>query len=423
MEERTICMLFGSSGIRQKFSKNLIDIALHAGSAVAKNNDTIVLGTDTRTTSCVLRDAFTSGCLSGGALVRTCGVVPTPLVAYNTRNSDAGCMITASHNPEEYNGIKLFNPDGSSFTRFQQEALETDLGRGDYGTWMEQGSLEPFDGVTPYKSAILDRSRLDREIRIILDCGSGAASALSPGLLSELGVEVVSVNCHQSGFFPRQSEPLEENLSYIPELIKKTGAKGAVVHDGDADRMMAFDERGRYIDGDHLLMLFVQYIGARKVVTTADASMAVEETAEVRRTPVGDSYVSEELLRWGEFGGEPSGAWIFPRHSLCPDGPYAAALFSEIASQWNVAETLDEMPHYPLLRDSERTENSREIMTAIGADNPTDGIRLTYDDGWCLIRASGTEPRIRFTAEGKTPRAAKEILRKGHDIVRRGKTA
>ena len=149
----------------------------------------------------------------------------------------------------------------------------------------------------------------------------------------------------------------------------------------------------------------------------------IGEIASVRRTAVGDSYVSEELIKWGEFGGEPSGAWIFPDHSLCPDGPYAAALFCEIASQWNVAETVDKMPHYPLLRDSVTHQKSRELMTAIGAGNPTEGIRLTFEDGWCLIRASGTEPKIRFTAEGKTLQAAKDILSKGHDLVRRGKTA
>ena len=102
--------------------------------------------------------------------------------------------------------------------------------------------------------------------------------------------------------------------------------------------MMAFDSRGRYIDGDHLLMLFAQYLDAKHVVTTSDASMIIEEIADVRRTPVGDTYVSEELLKWGDFGGEPSGAWIFPKISYCPDGPFAAALFCEIASEWNVAQ-------------------------------------------------------------------------------------
>lgn len=416
-------MLFGSSGIRQKFDRNLIDIAVRVGTVVAGNIGDIVLGTDTRTTSCILRDAFSAGCLSRGASVKTCGMVPTPVVAYNTRNSEAGCMITASHNPEEYNGIKLFNPDGSSFTRSQQETLEINLGDLEYNDWLTQGDLTQFDGITPYKSSILDHITLDREIRIILDCGSGAACGISPELLTGMGVGVISVNCHPSGYFPRPSEPLAENLPYMSRLIQKTGAKGAVVHDGDADRMMAFDERGRYIDGDHLLMLFAEYLEAEKIVTTVDASMAVEEIAEVRRTPVGDSFVSEELIGWGEFGGEPSGAWIFPKHSLCPDGPYAAALFCEVVSQWNIVEILDSMPHYPLLRESERYENVREIMTAIGADNPTDGIRLSSDDGWCLIRASGTEPKIRFTAEGKTLHEAKEMLSRGREMVRKGKTA
>ncbi|MCX6698876.1 MAG: phosphoglucomutase, partial [Methanomicrobiales archaeon] len=132
---------------------------------------------------------------------------------------------------------------------------------------------------------------------------------------------------------------------------------------------------------------------------------------------------SEELLSWGEFGGEPSGAWIFPGQSYCPDGPYAAALFCEIASEWNVAEALDAMPHYPVLRESVNRPDSREVLLAIGADNPTDGVRLSSEDGWCLVRASGTEPKIRFTAEGTTLQKAKEMMDRGQELVRKGKTA
>jgi phosphoglucosamine mutase len=187
--------------------------------------------------------------------------------------------------------------------------------------------------------------------------------------------------------------------------------------------MMAFDNKGRYIDGDHLLMLFARYLEAKKVVTTSDASMIIEEIAEVRRTPVGDSYVSEELLKWGNFGGEPSGAWIFPKISYCPDGPYAAALFCEISSEWDVSGELDAMPSYPILRESFACDTARETVLALGADSPTDGIRIAEDDGWYLIRASGTEPKIRITAEAKTLTRAKEMLMKGRDLVRKGKTA
>ncbi len=109
--------------------------------------------------------------------------------------------------------------------------------------------------------------------------------------------------------------------------------------------MMAFDNKGRYISGDHLLVLFARYLGAKHVVTTSDASMIIEDCADVRRTPVGDAYVSEELLTWGDFGGEPSGAWIFPKISYCPDGPFAAALFCEMSSEWDIAAEIDADSH------------------------------------------------------------------------------
>jgi len=185
---------------------------------------------------------------------------------------------------------------------------------------------------------------------------------------------------------------------------------------------MAYDNRGRFISGDHLLVLFARYLGAKLVVTTSDASMIIDEMAEVRRTPVGDAYVSEELLNGGDFGGEPSGAWIFPKISYCPDGPFAATLFCEMSSEWDIAQEIDEIPSYPLVRESYPCENSRDILISLGASSPTDGIRITEEDGWYLIRASGTEPKIRITAEGKTPAMAKELLTRGKERIQKGKT-
>lgn len=416
-------MLFGSSGIRRVFDQELIRIALQAGSELGSRGNTLILGTDTRTTNGILASALISGFLSAGGDVKTTGIVPTPVVAFAVRTASAGCMVTASHNPEEYNGLKLFNPDGSSFTKVQQETLSRQLGTSDPADWTHQGNLSSIDAITPYTDSILDKVHVNHELKVLLDCGCGAGSTVSPGLLSHLGATPVCINCHPSGHFARPSEPVESNLLFIPEMMKTTGARVAVVHDGDADRMMAFDEQRRFIDGDHLLMLFTSYLGARNVVTTVDASMAIEEIAEVRRTQVGDSFVSEELRSWGEFGGEPSGAWIFPKQSYCPDGPYAAALFCEIAGEWNIAEVLDAMPHYPVLRESMHRLDSREVLRAIGADNPTNGVRLSSEDGWCLVRASGTEPKIRFTAEGKTLQKAKEMLERGQELVRREKTA
>jgi phosphoglucosamine mutase len=416
-------MLFGSSGIRRKFDQMLLDTALRVGSALASQSSEILIGMDTRTTSPLLTHLVISGIMGSGGTAHIAGIAPTPSVAYSTRTVNTGCMITASHNPEEYNGLKLFNPDGSSFNQSQQAEMEELVTSPHWTDWQHQGDERPIDALTPHKNAILDKVTIAAGTNVVVDCGNGAGCVLTPDLLADAGAKTICINCNPSGHFARPSEPLKENVGYIGELVKKTESACAVVHDGDADRMMAFDNKGRYIDGDHLLMLFARYLDAKQVVTTSDASMIIEEISEVRRTPVGDTYVSEELLRWGDFGGEPSGAWIFPKISYCPDGPYAAALFCEISSEWNVARELDTMPTYPILRESFVCETARETVSSLGAASPTDGIRTADEDGWCLIRASGTEPKIRITAEGKTLQKAKEILNKGRSMIKQGKTA
>ena len=414
-------MLFGSSGIRQEFGPDLINIALSVGAAVAAGAPEIVVGRDTRTTGELLEHCVVSGMLSAGATVYSCGIAPTPTVAHATGRADAGCMITASHNPEPYNGVKLLNPDGSSFTLRQQAAIEEALRATHWKAWEEQGHASPIDAVDAHREAILDKVSLSRPVTVVLDCGNGAGSVITPGLLAAAGATVIGLNCNVAGRFARPSEPLEANLPYIGDIVRRRGAACAVIHDGDADRMMAFDERGRYIDGDHLLMLFAKYLDKKRVVTTVDASMAIEEIAEVRRTPVGDSFVSEELLSWGDFGGEASGSWIFPGHSYCPDGIYAAALLCEIASEWSIAEELDRMPRYTLLREAYRVGAPRESMAAMGAGEPTHGVRFEDEDGWYLIRASGTEPKVRITAEGRTPAKAKAMLEAGHAALEKAK--
>jgi len=416
-------MLFGSSGIRRKFDQTLIDTALKVGNVLANGSSDVLIGMDTRTTSPLLSHLVISGILSRGGTAHCAGIVPTPTVAFTTRRVKAGCMITASHNPEEYNGLKLFNPDGSSFTQEQQRDTEEQLTNLDYHDWKHLGTECTIDAVTPHKKAILEKVHIDPGLKVILDCGNGAGCTLTPSLMADAGVTPIAINCNPSGHFARPSEPLPEHLGYLGDMVRKTGADCAVVHDGDADRMMAFDNKGRFIDGDHLLMLFAKYTGAKRVVTTSDASMIIDAVADVHRTPVGDAYVSEELIRWGDLGGEPSGAWVFPQISLCPDGPFAAALFCEIASEWDIAQELDAMPTYPILRESIYSGSAREILLGLGASSPTDGIRITDEGGWCLVRASGTEPKIRFTAEGTSMEKAKAMLAKGRALVQSGKTA
>ncbi len=416
-------MLFGSSGIRKKYGQELRDIALAVGSLLGRSGAEILLGRDTRVTGLVLKNLVSAGILASGGNVGYAGVVPTPAVAFGARNYAAGAMITASHNPEPYNGIKLFNPDGSSFSRLRQHQIEEEIQQICWQNWDSQGDIRQSDALTSYIRTIVQSRSPAGGVPLILDCGNGAGSVATPAILSNLGVDITCVHCNPSGYFSRPSEPLEEHVSYLRPLITRKKALGAVVHDGDADRMMAFDRRGRFISGDQLLILFVKYLGANEVVTTYDASMAVEEIATVRRTPVGDSYVSDELTRWGKFGGEPSGAWIFPGHSLCPDGPYAAALFCEMVREWDIPAEIDALPPYPILRESVPCEEAAEVMTFLGADSPTNGIRLEEEGGWCLIRSSGTEPKIRFTAEGSEKKKAEEMLAKGRRLLKTWKSA
>jgi phosphoglucosamine mutase len=413
-------MLFGSSGIRQPFGPDLLALAVATGRAVTGSASRVVLARDTRTTSPLLAEAVTAGLVAGGARVASCGVAPTPSLAYAAREFDAGVMVTASHNPEPDNGIKLFNPDGSSFTRAQQEAMEAAIqGLPSWKGWKGQGSTGPREITGAHITAIAGRFTLARSLKVVVDCGNGAASGVTPALLALMGASVVALNSNPGGRFARPSEPLEENLPYLGEMVRRTGADCGIAHDGDADRMVAWDGRGRYIDGDRMLSLLAGFLGARRVVTTVDASMAADALGEVHRTPVGDAFVSEHLRSWGDFGGEPSGAWIFPGHSLCPDGIYAAALLCTIASRLDLAAEVDRIPRYPVLRTSLPSQRTREVLTALGAASPTDGIRAEREGGWFLIRASGTEPKIRITAEGATQERAKALLDEGLQMVRR----
>jgi len=415
--------LFGSSGIRQLYSRDLVELSFRIGQVVASSGRTVMVGRDTRTTSRIISHSLVSGILSAGGDVINGGIIPTPTVAYCAKDANAGCMITASHNPEEYNGMKLINPDGSALTSRQQREIEKEINEEVHTDWRHQGNEREIDAVHSHSRMILKRVDLRNDLNVIIDCGNGAGSVITPSILSSAGAKTRSINSNVSGFFARPSEPLESNVPYLGGLVRSSGADCAIIHDGDADRMMALDRTGKYIPGDALMILFARYLGAKKIVTTTDTSMAIEAEAEVRRTPVGDSYVSEELIKWGDFGAEPSGSWIFPDISLCPDGIYAAALFSEIASEWNVTDELKTIPNYPVLRHSIRTESSKEILREIGADDPTYGIRISDEEGWFMVRASGTEPKIRITAEGRDLRKAKEMLDAGMALLKRAKRA
>ena len=402
---------------------------MKTGLVVGKEYGKVIVGSDTRTSSEAIKHAFISGLLTAGAWCWDSGVIPTPTLALATREFQAGAMITASHNPPEYNGIKLLNADGSAFDANQRRQIEDMILSDVLSTalWADMKNSRNYDSAIEQHVEHLRKDLPHAlKLKVVLDCGCGATSVIAPYLLRQLGCEVVELNCYPSGFFPHDVEPTETNLGDLIRVTREIGADLGIAHDGDGDRMMAVDEQGRFIPGDKLLVLFAQQVGAKEIVTTLDASMVVDELGfKVTRTKVGDIYVSEELKKSGDFGGEPSGAWIFPNSSLCPDGIYAAAKLLAIASRHKLSVLVDQIPQYPLFRGSIASEgvvlsNLKKRLQTLKplSVSDIDGLRLSFENGWLLIRASGTEPKIRLTAEAKSEPQARQLYDSGLQIIK-----
>jgi phosphoglucosamine mutase len=240
-----------------------------------------------------------------------------------------------------------------------------------------------------------------------------------------MGCHVVTINSNLDGRFPgRPPEPIEENLTTLKSAVLSMDADLGIAHDGDADRMVAIDDRGQFLGGDELLAIFAKKYGKRRVVVTADASMAVDDYIKRRifRTRVGDVFVSQEVKkRKADFGGEPSGTFIFPDQTYCPDGILAAARLVEIASDKRLSEVRKKVPKYPILRGAEiyNLKHRDRVMRCLDREMKKikcrerlmlDGYRLQFKDGWALVRPSGTEPKIRMVAEARQQRRAAEIM-------------
>ncbi|MEA1868650.1 MAG: phosphoglucosamine mutase, partial [Euryarchaeota archaeon] len=233
-------------------------------------------------------------------------------------------------------------------------------------------------------------------------------------------------NSQPDGFFPgRSPEPKSETLTALQSAVLSTNSDLGIAHDGDADRMVAVDDQGEIVSNDKLLAFYGMHEARKKMVVPVDTSMLIDAVLpdiEITRTRVGDVFIAEEMKRTGaDFGGEPSGTWIFPRVSYCPEGIYAAARLVELLSREEVrfSDHLSPMPEYEIKRgsisyrgDLDDMRIEEELRALPSSDVSTiDGIRLGFDDAWALIRPSGTEPLIRITVEGATRDVVEKLYR------------
>jgi phosphoglucosamine mutase len=423
---------FGSSGIRGIANKEITpQLALKFGLAVGSIYPEVVIAHDPRISSNMIENAVIAGLLSAGSKVVKIGMVPTPTLAIASKNYSCGIMITASHNPAQYIGMKVFK-DGISFDTEQQEEIENSLRKEKFrnASWENTGNLSTVKNALKEHSEIILRNIKSASLKVVVDCGCGAASVLTPYVLRKMGCEVITLNFQPDGHFPgREPEPVDENLSLLKNTVKAAGADLGIAHDGDADRMVAVDNRGRFVSGDKLLAFFAMREAKKAIAVPVDASRVIDDLLngiKISRTKVGDVYVAEMLKKiQGEFGGEPSGAWIFPKVSYCPDGIFAAARLVEIVSkEGDFSKLLESIPEYPVKRGAFQCEDKKEAMVKIASEleklgviNTLDGIRVDLEDGWILVRPSGTEPKIRITVESKN--RCDELYRMTEQIVRR----
>ena len=420
--------LFGTSGIRKRADVLTDVFAYDLGRAIGtySKDKKIVIGRDTRKSGPRLELSLVRGILSTGKDVVLLGIVPTPVVGIAAMDYGTGVMITASHNPPEYNGFKLWGPKGA-YTAKQEAALEKAFYAKKFLKGKKHGKIEEEAYVDRYIDLVISRvGKVNRKVRIFLDCAGGAGSVVSPRLLEKMGCEVIAVNTNTDGVFPHDLEPREENLRETCRQMKESGAEVGIVHDGDADRSAAIGRDGKLIDWDSFLSVLAY--GKKTAVTTVDASMRIEDVCrKVIRTPVGDVAVANAIVREkADFGGEPSGSYIFPEVHLFPDGPLTAAYVAKMLSEDRFYAVLEKIAVYPTerlkipCRDSDKKKamvRLKKILKGKRNVDYTDGIRIAKPGGWILIRPSGTEPFMRITAEGRDREKLKAIVDEGKKWV------
>ncbi len=430
--------MFGTSGIRGPIGEAVTgQLALSVGRALGVETDRVVVGRDPRESGQFLVDALTAGLRESGTDVLDLGVAATPTIARAVawEDADAGVAITASHNPAPDNGIKLWQPSGQAFDDAMQdriaqrvEADETAL-----NSWDALGTRETAAARQRHIEAIVEAVDIEDPPSVVVDLGTGAGG-VSVDALQALGCSVETLNAQPDGSFPgRPSEPTPENCESLSELVGAGDADLGIAHDGDADRMRAVTGDGEFISGDVLLAILAREAAepGERVAVPVDTSMAVEDTlaeidVEVTRTRVGDVYVAERVTEPGvTFGGEPSGAWIWPEATLCPDGPLAAAKLAALASERSLEARVSDVETYPIERASLEVSEKTAVMERVtgvvsGAyDDVTtlDGVRVALADGWFLIRASGTQPLVRVTAQARDSEQARTYLTEATSIV------
>lgn len=434
--------LFGTFGVRGVANQELTPkLAFDLGLALATHlggRGRVAVGYDNRTSSVMFEQAIVAGLTAGGCDVLRLGQTPTPVLSFGIMHfsCDAGVIITASHNPPEYNGIKFWDRDGAGFERRREREIERIVAKGGKQVgWQRIGQARGADALEPYIGALLKRTpKFKRRLRVVVDCGNAMGSLVTPRLLRELGCEVVSMNCQLDGTYPgRKLEPVPENLAELAKTVVSCKADLGIAQDGDADRTLVVNERGEILSGDRVFAFAALYhLRGRKhprILTTVATSSVLDDVAAklragVVRTKVGEpELVGEHRARGGDIGGEENGGVLYFDWLPCREGMMTAVKFLQAldARGGTVSELDASLPRYYQVKQRARCPNElkakalKALHKRFSKYKPDtkDGIRVNFKDGWLLLRPSGTEPIFRCFAEARSEERANELAELG----------
>ncbi len=444
--------LFGTNGVR--FVPGVthdLDFVISLAEAMGTyfGSGEILLGQDGRLSSPAVANAAVSGLLSSGRDVAEAGLVPTPALQYGvkTLGFKGGVMVTASHNPPQYNGLKVSGPEGVEVPHLDEQRIEKiyfdkSQTRAD---WKSIGVARGEPSVVRnylngIRSKVNIKAIADRKFNVVMDLGDGAQSVAAPYLVESLGCKLVTLNSVVDGSFPgRGPEPTPDTLNDLSAAVKSTGADFGVAYDADGDRAIFCDENGRVLWGDQSGCLLADFVLDRNkggtVVTSVASSQAIEAVAKkhgakVMRTRVGSVELASTILERGAiFGFEENGGCTYPPHIAVRDGGMTTALMLECLAGrgMSFSRALSfVVPRYHQAKT--KVEVSRKKVDAVlkaverqakGEVERVDGLKIwTEERSWVLVRPSGTEPIIRIFAESETQEGADQLVKKFERIVK-----
>ncbi|PSL40833.1 phosphoglucosamine mutase [Salsuginibacillus halophilus] len=437
---------FGTDGVRGVANTELTpELAFQLGRAggyaltEGQEKAKVVVGRDTRISGEMLESALVAGLLSIGVEVMRLGTLSTPGVAYLTKalSAEAGVMISASHNPVEDNGIKFFAKSGHKLSEAAEERIEELLNESDELPRPTGGSVgnvsDYFEGCQKYMQHLKQSVEEDFSgLHIALDCAHGAASSLAPRLFADLDAEISTMGNNPDGININDGVG-STTPGPLADFVKEKGADVGLAFDGDADRLIAVDEKGNIVDGDRIMFICAKYLkeeGLLKkqtLVTTVMSNLGLYKSLEAEgiqtaQTPVGDRYVMEEMIENDyNFGGEQSGHIIFLDHVTTGDGMMSALQLVNImkVKGKSLSELAAEMQKFPQKLENVRVVDRDAIHTneAIHAEIREIENELG-DQGRILVRPSGTEPLVRVMAEAETEEKCDRYVERVAQVVR-----